>query len=327
MKKSGKFTIPVLIATIFIAGIIFFSGSIPSTRDVTSPVDAAEHTSFRVVEVAQGIYLHEGIHVRFEDPQHDDIANIGFIQGEKCVAVIDTGGSVIIGQALHEAIRSVTDLPICHVINTHVHFDHVLGNLAFVNDKPEFIGHAGLADAIEANRAFFLEQFASDLGPNPSDKSIIGPTKTVDNSIELDLGGRTLLLTAHQTAHSHADLTILDKKTKTLWTGDLLFRERIPSLDGSVKGWLAVMEVLKGYDVKYVIPGHGPPGSNWPESMSAQEEYLSVLLNETRQAKADGLFMEDAIEIVGSAEKEKWLLFDQHHRSNVSRAFIELEWE
>ncbi|NIQ14930.1 MAG: MBL fold metallo-hydrolase, partial [Candidatus Dadabacteria bacterium] len=69
-------------------------------------------------------YLHDGIHVKFDDIQNDDIANIGFIVGKKCIAVIDSGGSVRIGSALQNAIRKKSDLPICYVINTHIHFDH-----------------------------------------------------------------------------------------------------------------------------------------------------------------------------------------------------------
>ncbi|NIO42298.1 MAG: MBL fold metallo-hydrolase, partial [Burkholderiales bacterium] len=71
----------------------------------------------RVVEVATGVYVRPGKHsVVFEG---EDIANIGFIVGERCVAVIDTGGSYSEGQALLGAIRQITPLPVCYVINTH----------------------------------------------------------------------------------------------------------------------------------------------------------------------------------------------------------------
>lgn len=293
----------------------------------TLSAEEGPHEPLGLEEPAIGIYLHRGAHVRFEDPGHDDIANIGFIVGEKCVAVIDTGGSVRTGRGLRAAIRTVTDKPVCYVINTHVHFDHILGNPAFAGDKPEFIGHHELAGAIEASRDFFLKEFAEELGPNPSINSIIAPTKTVQQDLQIDLGGRTLLLTAWPSAHSHSDLTVLDRKTNSLWTGDLLFRERIPALDGSVKGWLAVMDKMKDIDVNCVIPGHGPPGSNLMEAMSAQEDYLNMLLNDTRKAIADGQFMEEAIETVGGGKEDLWLLHDQHHRTNVSRAFVELEWE
>lgn len=280
-----------------------------------------------IEEIAEGNYMHPGVHVPFEHEQHDDIANIGFIVGDNCVAVIDTGGSVAIGSALRETIATVTDKPVCYVINTHVHFDHVLGNLAFKQDDPEFIGHAGLAAAIESNRGFFLEEFSDDLGPDADENSIIGPDRTVDDTLELDLGGRKLLLTSHPPAHTHTDLTVLDRKTGTLWTGDLLFRERIPALDGDLKGWIAVMEDLKMIDVNRIIPGHGTPGESWSETMTAQETYLNTLLTQTRKGIAEGLFMEVAIETIGEEEKKKWLLHEQHHRSNVSKAFTQLEWE
>ncbi|HSR61998.1 MAG TPA: MBL fold metallo-hydrolase, partial [Gammaproteobacteria bacterium] len=101
-----------------------------------------ESNTLGITEIVDGNYMHPGVHVPFEHEQHDDIANIGFIVGDNCVAVIDTGGSVEIGNALRETIRTVTDKPVCYVINTHVHFDHVLGNLAFKQDNPEYIGHA-----------------------------------------------------------------------------------------------------------------------------------------------------------------------------------------
>ena len=282
---------------------------------------------FNLVEIKQGIFLHRGVHAAFGDPDHDDIANIGFIIGDKCVAVIDTGGSVMIGEELHRAIQSITGKQICYVINTHVHFDHVLGNLAFINDKPEFIGHSKLADAIEANRDFFLKEFGTYLGSSPTRQSIIGPTMTVDDSLTIDLGNRILLLTAYPAAHTHTDLTILDQKTGTIWAGDLVFREHVPVIDGSLKGWLAVMEKLMIRDVTCIIPGHGPPGYSWSEVAQAQLDYLNKLLNETRNAIAKGMFMEEAVESIGLDEKDKWQLFDQHHKANVSKAFVELEWE
>ena len=293
---------------------------------ITGPA-AAGGGSFNLVEISDGIFLHRGVHAAFGTPGHDDIANIGFIIGDKCVAVIDTGGSATIGEELHSAIRSETDKPICYVINTHVHFDHVLGNIAFAGDKPEFIGHIKLADAIEANRDFFLKEFGKYLGDSPTRQSIIGPTMTVETSMTVDLGNRKLLLTAYPPAHTYTDLTVFDQKTGTLWTGDLVFREHIPVIDGSLKGWLAVMDKLVTFKAACIIPGHGPPGHSWPEVADAQLEYLNKLLGETRKAIAQGMFMEEAVDTIGLDEKDKWKLFDEHHKKNVSKAFVELEWE
>ena len=42
----------------------------------------------------------------------------------------------------------MTDKPIKYLINTHMHPDHVLGNAAFKQDNPIFVGHYKLARAL-----------------------------------------------------------------------------------------------------------------------------------------------------------------------------------
>ena len=123
--------------------------------------------AFNLREISQGVYVHQGKHVDLEHVDHDDIANIGFITGDECIAVIDTGGSVTIGHALKNAIKNISSLPVCYVINTHIHFDHVLGNIAFKEYEPEFVGHENLVEEMEHNRSFFLSEFTADLGVNP----------------------------------------------------------------------------------------------------------------------------------------------------------------
>jgi len=308
-------------------GFIFYSLVLKIFTLSISILASEANQSFNITEISEGNFLHTGIHVSIEDKQHDDIANIGFIIGEKCIAVIDTGGSVNIGQKLLASIRSITNKPICYIINTHIHFDHILGNKAFISEKPEFVGHHQLANAIEQNRSFFLEQFKNDLGPNPEQSSIIGPSVLVNKSRQLDLGNRVLTLIPFPVSHSHNDLIIIDNKTKTLWSGDLIYRERIPSLTGSLIGWLNTMNDLQRLDVKKVIPGHGGVAESIAEAIEQQQDYLQRLLDETRNAIADGQFLNDAMENIDKDNQSNWLLHDYQHPTNVSRAFTELEWE
>ena len=97
----------------------------------------AAATPFAVVEVAPDVFVHPGRQEDFTPAQlAAGIANLGFVIGERSVAVIDTGGSREEGAELLAAIRARTDLPVSHVIDTHVHPDHLLGNVAFRETGP-----------------------------------------------------------------------------------------------------------------------------------------------------------------------------------------------
>jgi quinoprotein relay system zinc metallohydrolase 2 len=282
---------------------------------------------FKLSELEPGVFVHIGRQLSLDAPGHDDIANIGFIVGEKCVAVIDTGGSATIGRELRAAVAKHTSLAICYVINTHVHVDHVLGNAVFKIDGPSFVGHAALKEAIDRSRGFFLEHYPRDLDSPPTALQVIGPDRLVERELNLDLGGRRLVLRAWPKAHTDCDLTVFDAKTRTLWTGDLLFRERLPVLDGSVKGWLAALDELLRMKVKLAVPGHGPPARDLASAIAPERRYLKALVAGVREEIAQNKPPEEAIAQVAAEEKSHWLLWDSVHPHNVLRAFEELEWE
>lgn len=280
-----------------------------------------------ISEVAPGVYVHLGPHEWPDTKNHGAIANIGFIVGERCVAVIDTGGNPQQGLALKNAVAHTTSKPVCYVINTHVHPDHIYGNSAFKAAGVKFVGHERLARAMAERAPFYLGKAPEQLGIELTASDIIPPDIEVKDKLDLDLGGRILKLTAHRPAHTTNDLSVYDVQTDTLWLSDLLFIEHLPVIDGSLKGWLAELESLEQHPYKTVIPGHGPVVKDWPTSMQPEKEYLRLLLTEIRAMIKQGKYLEDALETVGYSAKDRWLLFDQFHRKNVTTAFAELEWE
>ena len=280
-----------------------------------------------VEQAAPGIYVHHGVHRDINTGYGGDICNIGFIVGNKGVAVIDSGGSPKIGGRLREAIRKVTDLPILYVINTHVHPDHILGNAAFKDDHPTFAGHDKLAAAMVQRKDAYLRNQPNWVGADAVGSEMIPPTLAIIGTQTIDLGGRTLQLTAHPAAHTNNDLTVFDMATATLWTGDLLFIERTPSFDGDLKGWLKVISQLHGIPAKRAIPGHGPVTADWHAALDNEKRYLSTLLEEVRSAIRQGRSMEETIDGATRSERDKWVLFDIVNRRNVSLIYPVLEWE
>jgi quinoprotein relay system zinc metallohydrolase 2 len=290
------------------------------------PCAAADAPFLR--ELAPGVYLHQGLHQETTRDNAGDIANIGFIVGERCIAVVDTGGSVEIGERLLRAIRQRSSLPICYVIHTHAHPDHVFGDAAFLKEKPAFIGHAHLPAALQARWPHYRKALERELGEaSAAQTAMIIPQRTVQDTLRLDLGGRMLLLQAWPTAHTDADLTVMDERSGALWLGDLLFQRRVPALDGSLKGWLAVLERLRDMPVRIAIPGHGEPSRDWPGALDAEQRYLRELHDEVAAAIRQGKTIAQTAAEAAHDHAGEWLLFSDYQVRNVTAAYTELEWE
>jgi quinoprotein relay system zinc metallohydrolase 2 len=209
-----------------------------------------------------------------------------------------------------------------------MHPDHVFGNAAFKEDSPQFVGHYKLARGLSERSSQYLAANKDMLGADAFEGcEIVLPTLSVGDQIALDLGGRSLICEAQKTAHTDNDLIITDSATDTVFLADLLFSGAIPTLDGSIRGWLALIEQLENRKAARVIPGHGPHAMHLPEAVYAEKKYWSVVATDVRKLIKDGKTMEQATKTAGFSEQGKWKLFDQYHVRNVTAAFAELEWE
>lgn len=277
-------------------------------------------------EPAPGDFVRVGACADATPGNADAIANIGFIVGRDAVAVIDPGGSLADGQSLRAAIKATTRLPIRYVIMTHVHPDHVFGGAAFLPDHPVYVGHWRLPAALATRESYDHRRLAALLGDAATGQPV-SPTLLVHTTLTLDLGARTLTLTAYGPAHTETDLTILDEATGTLWAGDLVFSGRIPSLDGDLKGWISTLHQLEKVRAARVIPGHGPASLPWPQGADDEMRYLTTLLHDVRASIAAGQDIGEAVGADAASEQKKWQLFDQYNGHNVTVAYKELQWE
>ena len=287
--------------------------------------------SFELAEIAPGVWVHTGQIGDFAADNGGDIANMGFVIGSRCVAVIDTGGSRRLGERLRTAILAQTRLPVCFVIATHMHPDHLLGHAAFADDHPAFVAAAKQIPALAARAAGYLQRQQSTLGPLADGSRIIPPDHPVANSEVLDLGGRTLALRTWRTAHTDNDLTVEDSSSGTLFTGDLVFRGHLPVIDGSLRGWLAALEQLQAIVRGPLVPGHGavflPQGKSEAAGSPIELErvYLEGLAREVRAALAAHKTLQQTV--AQSQPPVGWMLTELYHRRNVTAAYAELEWE
>jgi quinoprotein relay system zinc metallohydrolase 2 len=304
------------ISALILAIVLFMPGS-----------GRGEAAVLPVIQVAPGIFVHNGVQEDASPANDDAIANIGFIIGDDAVAVIDPGGSYREGTELRAAIRARTRLPIRYVIMTHVHPDHIFGAAAFRADHPDFVGHAKLPGALAQRGAYYLRRLHEVLGDEANGSEIVSPNLLVSSRLEFDLGERRLVVWAHGPAHTDSDLTVFDDKTKTFWLADLLFVDRILVIDGSLVGWLDELRQVTAIPAARAVPGHGPVAVPWPQAAGPERRYLEAVARDTRAAIKAGIDIADAYRHVAQSERGHWLLFDDYHARNVTASYKELEWE
>ncbi|ACK49224.1 beta-lactamase domain protein [Methylocella silvestris BL2] len=280
---------------------------------------------FATEEVAEGVHIRRGVDQDATAANEDAIANIGFIIGRDGVLVVDPGGSLIDGQSLRATIREKTKLPIKYVVMSHIHPDHIFGAAAFLEDQPVFVGHHALGEAMRQRGDYYRGVLADIVGEDRSG-TIVQPTLEVQDAAEFDLGDRIIAAHAHGVAHTTSDLSLIDRKTGLLLTADLVFVQRMPSLDGSLPGWLKELQGLKQIGAPRAVPGHGPVAIAWPAGAADIERYLTTLQRGVEKAIEAGVEIEKASASVAQDERGRWTLFDDYNGRNVIAAYKELEW-
>lgn len=306
------------IRSLILANVLLHAGA---------PFGYSQQDLFPVNEVAPGVFVHVGATELMTKENEGAIANVGFVIGSDAIAVIDTGGSVREGERLLAAIRARTDKPIRYVINTHAHPDHIFGNAALDGSGTRFVGHKNLPRALAVRGPFYLDAFRRIMGEDLIGKvRIVQPTILVDDTLTLDLGHRNLILHAWPTAHSDTDLTVLDEQTGTLFGGDLVFLGHVPVVDGSIRGWLKLLDELAATPAQRLVPGHGPV-SSWPSALLDERRYLERLAADIRALVAQGKPIRAAADTAAESERRRWQLFDDYNARNATAAFSEIEWE
>ncbi len=281
-----------------------------------------------LVEIADGIFNFTGVHELMSEANEGAICNLGVVVGADATAVIDSGGSIVEADALIAAIKRATSKPVRYLINTHMHPDHIFGNAAFRDLGATIVGHHNLPRALAARAEFYLQRFRGLLGDSVmAGVEIVAPALLVDEQLELDLGRRTLQLRAWKPAHTDNDLTVFESATQTLFAGDLVFMQHLPTIDGSLLGWLRQMDDLAAIKATRVVPGHGQVSSAWPAALAAERQYFEVLARDVRKSIAAGQPMSEAVKTAGQSERGNWALFEEHNERNATAAFAELEWE
>lgn len=194
--------------------------------------------------------------------------NVTAVLGERGVMLVDTLGSVAAAEAMLTRLRGVTTAPLLAVVNTHAHWDHLLGNAAARGDSPEaaLLAHedaaAGMAAAVaeavaHPERAHIDERHLAQVRDSP----VVVPEDTFSSVRAVDLGDRYVEVVHCGRGHTDGDLVVRVPDADVVVAGDLVEESAPPSYGADCwpLEWPGTLETLGQMTTpaSVVVPGHG----------------------------------------------------------------------
>ena len=273
-------------------------------------------------ELAKGVYAYttEG------DP------NTGVIIGRESVLVVDAMATPVMAEQFIAKIRTVTDLPIVHLVLTHYHAVRVLGASAY---QAAFqVGHKNMRHLVEERGR---QDWESETGRFPrlfkNAESIPGltwPNVTYANELTYYLGDREVQLRWLGRGHTSGDTAIFLPKERVLFSGDLVEAGAAPYTgDAYIQDWLETLERVRSLGAESLVPGRGDAvrGKSVDEAISSTKEFLMVLRDNVAVAIRNGENLKQAFDRAHAALSPRfgnWPIFEHCMPFDVSRMYDEL---
>ena len=242
----------------------------------------------RVTQIADGVYA------TIADPSKGFQcgSNGGVIAGRDAVLIVE-GHTQPAGAALEiEVARAVGKGPVKAAVDTHYHFDHSFGNLAYADQGIPIMAHEQVTSLMKeryaalqgvdkapllarAEQKVVQASTADDKAHKQGDLELLKmmygaidattlafPTELLrgaDIPKRIDLGGLTAVIEFHP-GHTTTDLLIRVPERDVVFAGDLLFYRAYPvSVDADMIAWRKVLDRFSGYGRRtQFVPGHGP---------------------------------------------------------------------
>ena len=312
--------------------------SCASHRAPTGPLVETIFPGYSWQNLGNGIYLH-GRTDPFAGPVD---GNSVVIINDSSIVVVDTHINPAAARAVIAKIRQLSNAPVTYVVNTHAHDDHTNGNAAFRQAYPgcKIVAHRETAkelnnswsEQLQARRTAYepltserVNAAADQLEASDPDKALtyriyagyiealkpelgalepVYPDTVVDEHLEIDSGGRTVVVEWLGAGNTRGDLVVWVPEDKILITGDMVVAP-IPYAFGSpMLEWPETLKRLLDYQADVIVPGHGPAMND-----TRYIEKLIELFGETaakvRVAAKNGTGFDELSEAIDLSQQEQ----------------------
>jgi glyoxylase-like metal-dependent hydrolase (beta-lactamase superfamily II) len=288
----------------------------------------ASAVQFSPVQVSKNIYAFIGDTGMRSYENEGMNANAGFIVTKAGVVVVDSGSTYLVAKAMHEAIKKITQQPVKYVINTGGQDHRWLGNGYFKEQGAQIIASRKALADMQERGAMELAALKPELREKLAGTQIVYPERLFDQSDSLKLGGEEIQLLYFQGGHTPGDAVVWLAKSRTLFSGDLVFADRMLGIlpVSNSKDWLASVEKIEKLNPKVIIPGHGTV-CDLTKARHDTKEYLTLLRNHMRKAYDAGSDLQNAIDTLDQSAFRYLEHYDLLKGGNASRVYLEMETE
>ncbi|MBU2582363.1 MAG: MBL fold metallo-hydrolase [Alphaproteobacteria bacterium] len=280
------------------------------------------------VPVSDGIYAFVGEKEQRSPGNLANNATFGLIVTGEGAVLIDPGGSWKGAEALHADVRKVTDQPVRYVINTGGQDHRWLGNGYWRKLGATIIASsAAVADQKEraSLQLTMLSQFVGSDGLSGTEPEFADVTFDTDH--ELEIGGTRIEIHFAAAAHTPGDAFVWVPSKSTVFTGDIVYTERLLGVlpFSKSKAWLMAFEAVAALNPEHVVPGHGAPTT----LSRAKADTFDYLVN-LRARMAEHI--ETGGDMIGSPKVDQSAFkhleeFEALAGRNAQAVFAEMEFE
>ena len=296
---------------------------------LASGLAQAADPAVKAVKVADDVWFVQGEAAQGSSANRNFISNAGFVVTDDGVVVIDALGSPTLAEEMIAEIRRVTAQPIRHVIVTHYHADHFYGLQAFKAVGASVIAHRAAGEYLTSDTARLrLEASREELFPWIDEHTrLVAPDRWLDQQdTVLRVGSQEFRIRRVGPAHTSEDLVVYVPRRGVLFSGDLVFRGRIPFVGQSdSRQWIESLSHLIDFKPKIVIPGHGPASTDPLADLELTRDYLLYLRKAMGDAARDLEPFDDAYAKADWSRFEHMPLFRAVNRMNAYNTYLLME--
>lgn len=289
---------------------------------------AAAAAPLKLEAVAPDVWFVQGEAALGSPENRNFISNAGVVVTPAGVVVIDALGSPALAEALLEAIRAITPLPVRYVVLTHYHADHIYGLQVFKDRGATVIANAAGREYLQSDTAQLrLQASRETLAPWVDEHTRLVPAdRWLQGDEVLELGGVRLQLRHVGPAHTPEDLTVFVEGPRVLFAGDLAFRGRIPYVgQADSHGWIQALSRLIEAAPAVIVPGHGPASTEALADLKLTRDYLQYLRDTMGRAAADMQPFDEAYAATDWSAFEALPLFRAANRMNAYNTYLLME--